>query len=474
MTDIILSKEAETSENKKYVKKYKCPYCELRLDRVKLEDHVEENHMDMIPKGFTPSRVVFNTVNKKTHGTCIICGKESPWNEQKKRYERLCGSKKCHDKYVSETEAKTHQHEKMKNDDTQKIMLNNRKTSGSYKFKDGGYVSYVGNYEKEFLKFMDNVMNFKSTDIETGVVLKYQLDGEEKSWFVDYYIPIYNLIIEIKDGGQNPNNAIPSKMRERQIAKEDMIKKSKKYNYIRLTDKNHSQFIEMLMLLKDSMVDFSNEKEKQPIIKINEYTNAMMGTMHTQQQKPIYIIDYMQNNVFSDPERKYAICRKNMSDIVTFSDGVFSKVKLEDFMESATDIKVYEFLEGADDMVEILKEAEDDKKIYEILTGKSLLDYNQIMFDPLFKETQPFSEKLNLLEECIYSSANMCIRTNNYCGVELNDFPILENGVVKTDNDVVYFRSIHGVYAKNISNGLCTPFFESVNEIPKKYIDIIK
>lgn len=474
MADIILSKETENAENKKYVKKYKCPYCELRLDRVALEKHVEQEHMDMVPKGFTPARVVFNTVNKKEKGRCRECGKEAPWNEEKKQYDKLCGSKKCHDLYVQRAEMNTHQHERMRNGEAINVGKQ-RKTHSTYKFKDGGFIEYMSSYEKEFLEFMDKVMNFKSTDIETGLSLNYKFNGKTCTWYMDYYIPMYNLMIEVKDGGKNPNKAIPESVRARQIAKEDMIKKLGKYNYIRLTNKNHAQFIEMLMLLKDSMVDYSDDKEKKPVIKINEYMNVMMGAMPTQQTKPIYIIDYMQNNVFSDPERKYALCRKNMSDIITFSDGVFSKVNLEDFMESATDIKVYEFLGGADDMVEILKEAEDDKKIYEILTGKPLLDYNQIMFDSLFKEVQPFSEKLDLLEKCIYSSANMYIRSNDYCGIELTDFPILENGIVKTDGeDIVYFRSINGIYAKNISNGLCTPFFESVNDIPKKYIDIIK
>ena len=34
----------------KYVKKYKCPYCNKRLDRIKLVGHIEKNHEDMIPQ----------------------------------------------------------------------------------------------------------------------------------------------------------------------------------------------------------------------------------------------------------------------------------------------------------------------------------------------------------------------------------------------------------------------------------------
>ena len=58
-------------------KRYKCPYCEYRDYRDKLIEHVEEEHEDMIPKDYTPARVVYNAINKKDHGSCMICHKET-------------------------------------------------------------------------------------------------------------------------------------------------------------------------------------------------------------------------------------------------------------------------------------------------------------------------------------------------------------------------------------------------------------
>ena len=61
----------------KRIIKYKCMYCEDRFTREDLVSHVEENHMDMVPKDFTPLRLVFNYVNKKPlnyHGKCTECG----------------------------------------------------------------------------------------------------------------------------------------------------------------------------------------------------------------------------------------------------------------------------------------------------------------------------------------------------------------------------------------------------------------
>ena len=473
MEGTILSKDVETSEKTKYVKKYKCPYCELRLSRQELETHIAKVHYDIIPKGYSAARVAFNTVNKKEKGRCTICGKESPWNEENKRYDRLCGSKKCHDTYVKTTEQKTHRHAQMKNNPkVPMMMVNNRRNSNKYKFKDGGEVSYVGSYEKEFLMFMDQVMHFKSYEIITGMTIPYEFNGGTHIWNIDYYLPTYNLVIEIKDGGDNPNKAITADVRDKQLAKEKAIKKLKKYNYIRLTNKNHAQFIEMLLLLKNSMVD--NDKEL--IFKINENSNPMMmGAMPAQKPSEVYIINYMTNNVFSEPEEHYALSRKYMSDIVTYDKGkqIFTKKDLEEFSKEAYDIEVYEFLNGADSISNILEQCEDDKDFYKILTGKDLLDYKQIKFDTMFKQVPAFTDTIKMIDECVFSGAVVSGSTK-YNGYDLVDFPIFENGTVKTDDDILYLRNINGVYAKNKITGLCTPFFESVYDIPKKYINLIK
>ena len=70
-------------EKTNYQKKYKCPYCDKRDTRQNLVSHIADDHEDMIPKDYTPLRVVFNTVNKKDHGNCIICKGETKWDENK-------------------------------------------------------------------------------------------------------------------------------------------------------------------------------------------------------------------------------------------------------------------------------------------------------------------------------------------------------------------------------------------------------
>ena len=87
-----------------YTKKYKCPYCEDRIERNKMASHIEKKHKEMIPEGYTASRIAFNTVNKKSSGHCIICRNETDWNEDKCRYERLCNNPACKKAYVKMTE----------------------------------------------------------------------------------------------------------------------------------------------------------------------------------------------------------------------------------------------------------------------------------------------------------------------------------------------------------------------------------
>ena len=238
----------------KYERKYQCPYCDERKEKLKLISHIEKRHPECIPEGYTAARIVFNIINKKQKGTCVICGKESPWNEDKGRYDRFC-SDKCKKQYeeiaaerLKRVRGMTKQ-EMLKDPEYQNnVMLANRKISGKYKFQDGTIRTYVGSYELKFLEFMDNFLNVKSEDLETpGPIIEYKYKGETHKWITDAYYAPYNLVFDIKDGGDNPNNRNMPEYRAKQDAKESAIKKQGKYNYLRLTDNKFEQLIELMM-----------------------------------------------------------------------------------------------------------------------------------------------------------------------------------------------------------------------------------
>ena len=251
-----------TNLPKSYKKKYKCPYCESRLERNKLPDHIEKHHKELIPQDYTATRVAFNTINHKTVGSCIICGKETDWNETKKRYERLCNNPRCKQAYIEMTEERLKKSrgitksEMLSDPEFQNKMLKNRSISGSYKFSDGGKTDYVGSYEKNFLEFMDKFLKVESKDIQSpGPTIEYYYEGKKHFWITDFYYIPYNIVLDIKDGGKNPNTREMPSYRAKQYAKEKAIKDGKMYNYIRLTDNQFDQLLEMMFELKDGLME---------------------------------------------------------------------------------------------------------------------------------------------------------------------------------------------------------------------------
>lgn len=281
-----MSTKTGTTTTKKYNKKYKCPYCDYRFEREKLPNHIEKYHSELIPEGYTPSRVAFNAINKKEHGTCIICKGESPWNEDKQRYERLCDNKKCHDEYVKlcEDRMKKKYNGKTKEDflndpEFQDKMLKGRSISGEYKFENGKTIPYVGSYEKNFLEFMDKYLHVLPEDIQApGPTIEYMYNGKKHFWITDFYYIPYNLVLDIKDGGNNPNTRNMEEYRSKQVEKEKAITKCGKFNYLRLTNNEFDQLLEVMLELKESLLDLDIKKEKvEPLIRINESSNSNIG-----------------------------------------------------------------------------------------------------------------------------------------------------------------------------------------------------
>lgn len=260
-----------------YQKKYKCPYCEGRFTRAKLHIHIQEKHEDLIPEGYTALRVAFNTINNKTEGHCIMCGNVTDWNEDKGRYERLCNDPKCHEAYkkmVAERTKKKYGTERLQTDPeyaeyVQRKALAGRKMHGEYTFADGGKIEYFGSYEKKFLQFMDQVMHCESEDIlAPAPSIKYQYEGKTHLYIPDFYYIPYNLIIEIKDGGSNPNNH-PHRTGEDELklrAKEEAIRQLNEFSYVRVVNNDFSQVLSIMAVLKYNMA----HRYKDPVIKVNE------------------------------------------------------------------------------------------------------------------------------------------------------------------------------------------------------------
>lgn len=259
-------------------KKYKCPYCEARIERSKLHIHIQDEHEDLIPEGYTALRVAFNAINHKTEGHCIICKGVTDWNEDKARYERLCNNPACHEAYkkiVAERTKRIYGTERLQTDPeyadyVQRKALEGRKMSGKYTFADGGIVKYMGTYEKKFLEFMDTVMHAKSEDIlAPGPSIKYKFEGQDHIYISDFFYVPYNLIVEIKDGGRN-HNMHPKRQGEEEEkikAKEKAVADLKMFNYVRVTDNDFGQLMTVMALLKYQLI---HPTYNDYIIRVNE------------------------------------------------------------------------------------------------------------------------------------------------------------------------------------------------------------
>ena len=218
----------------------------------------------MIPEDYTAARLLYDHINHKNYGTCIICKKPVyEWDETICRYKNLCDDPHCMAQLKARS-AKNH----LEDPEVQKKMLAGRRISGFYKFKDGTTHSYVGSYERNCFEFMDLVLNIEGKDIMSpGPTIYYEWNGEQHPWILDWmYIPAM-LCADVKDGGSNPNNRPMEDYRERQIAKEEAITKLGKYNYIRLTDNNFAQLLEALANIRQGTINhdplnhiFINEK----------------------------------------------------------------------------------------------------------------------------------------------------------------------------------------------------------------------
>lgn len=426
-----------------YQKKYKCPYCEGRFTRAKLHIHIQEKHEDLIPEGYTALRVAFNTINNKTEGHCIMCGNVTDWNEDKGRYERLCNDPKCHEAYkkmVAERTKKKYGTKRLQTDPeyaeyVQRKALAGRKMHGEYTFADGGKIEYFGSYERKFLQFMDQVMHCESEDIlAPAPSIKYQYEGKTHLYIPDFYYIPYNLIIEIKDGGSNPNNH-PHRTGEDELklrAKEEAIRQLNEFSYVRVVNNDFSQVLSIMAVLKYNMA----HRYKDPVIKVNESMlleanpvkvesmSGAIGSAIPLTPNPIpyecnkdnyYIIQHMQNNVFNysitkdpvqytmysvDPEEHgfYKVFKTDKSKI----SKKYTTFKIKD---KQTAKELYDELAMCEAYGKNFFAGEVSRDyIYRRLTeGSKLLSDDQIKYDTRFEQVQSFDEQIQDICEGVRS-----------------------------------------------------------------------
>lgn len=345
----------------KSTRKYTCPHCDHRATRGDLVAHVSEEHEELIPEGFTAARVVFNYLNNTTHGICQICYNPTEWNEDKWRYDSIHPTEQC--RQLARNKA-LENHKKafngkttlLNDPDHQAKMLANRSISGEYTFSDGSILKFTGSYEKRFLEFCDNILHllpwidiFNIDGTDKNLIIPYTYKGNQHFWIPDYYIKPFNLMIDVKDGGSNKNNREMKEYREKQIAKENAIKKQGKFNYLRLTDNQFDQLLSIFLDIKFSLL--SDDEKK---VHIHEYCGNI-------QDNTIYRVAYSESGYVIDG---YGIMYDKMdSSIFVIENNKLVMANTSDFLK-------------------------DKKYIMEELTGTSTVDIMNTISSMVVNETE--------------------------------------------------------------------------------------
>ena len=135
----------------------------------------------------------------------------------------------------------------------QKFMLASRGISGDYSWSNGrDKYSYTGSYEKDFLGFLDTQLGWTSPgDIMSPapMIFHYTDDsGKERFYIPDFYITSLNLIIEIK---ASDNKHYRERDIEDENKKDKILMDQKKYNYMKVFDKDYRGFLAYLEKIKN-------------------------------------------------------------------------------------------------------------------------------------------------------------------------------------------------------------------------------
>lgn len=259
-----VSSTAKVKKKANKSKAFKCPVCKRPyVYKNAMYEHVQDAHGELISDGMSVAQFCFNIRNKKEYGLCVQCRtNKTKWNEEAERYERFC-SEECKNKYVAEAKSrmlKKYGKEHLLDDpDQQKKMQDSRKISGKYVFqKDNSEAPYQGSYELDFLKTCDVMLNLTGKDIcRCPYVFEYEYEGAKHLYLPDYYLPNFNLIVEIKDGGDNPNKhpKIQEVDKVKEHLKDAVMMNQNKYNYIKITNKDYNSFAYVINLIKDISYD---------------------------------------------------------------------------------------------------------------------------------------------------------------------------------------------------------------------------
>lgn len=214
---------------------------------------MERVHSDEIPKGMPVDQYYYDITHNGARTKCVICKRETPWNERTHKYHRLCGSESCKQKnreIFQERMMKIHGTDNLASDPKhQRKMLEGRSISGIYHWSTGGETKYVGAYEQDFLRICDSLLQLHQSDVvPSPFTYQYTFEGKKHFYIPDFYIPDIELEVEIKDGGDNPNMhpKIQAVDKAKEKLKDQCMIRQHAHHYIKIVNKKYGEFIDLV------------------------------------------------------------------------------------------------------------------------------------------------------------------------------------------------------------------------------------
>ena len=235
----------------------RCPICKrMYVSKLAIYSHIEAQHSDQLPDGMSGGEFYYRLIHGHG-GRCVICHKDTLWNYKTNKFKRFCENPACKKKY-KETFRKRMIGKYGKpyltdDPEQQRKMLAKRKISGVYQWSDGvGAIPYTGTYELDFLKYCDLILDMECSDIcapsPHTYVYKYQ--DTNHFYIPDFYIESLNLEVEIK-ASDNMHHKIVAVDHVKEKLKDDVMKTQKVFNYIKIYDKNYTDFTKLVETLKE-------------------------------------------------------------------------------------------------------------------------------------------------------------------------------------------------------------------------------
>ncbi len=259
-----------------------CGYCRkyFRTKDAAIE-HVNKCHAARLEQdGMDAAQSLYFYSHGTLKGRCMCgCGRETEWNYSTGKPYKVSPDPSCRERLrATAVTNHTNVHGKptlLDDMEHQKEMERRRHTAGEYKFSDGGTVWYLSRPEMALLKFLDTVMEFTSNMVQESPEYFTYYDPKadrERKYIPDYYLPDYNLLIEVKDGGKhtNTNPEFVKETKYKVALKDEAMRKQTKYNFIKVVDNNFGPLVELLYRITHEAPEDDYKKTQKTMIVITE------------------------------------------------------------------------------------------------------------------------------------------------------------------------------------------------------------